>query len=1190
MEPELTTGKAKQYLPKERQMSSAISGAGFIRLWVFIFSFFGLILDCTVANGATYVWDGGGTNNNWSVIENWNPDGAPASASDTTIQLNGSLRTSPSQNIANPFQLNRLEFLNTGTEAFVLGGSQLQFVANGATQPRIYSSRLVTSTISANIDIPIDTTLYFEMGTWHLNLNGVISGSGGIDKLQNAGGISLYNGANSFSGGLTIRAIDDDWYMVNVYVSGAMGTGPVNLYGGTMATNKPSPGGLTFYNTTSHNNPINLFQTSPVFAGSPAGTATVTLNGNIDLNTFTLTLRGGGNGMINGVISEGAANAIRKFDTGAWTLSGVNTYTGSTIISNGTLTISGGGSIALSTSIVVEANTIIVIASTSGDSIGDAARVTLKSGTPSGKISISNNVIETVGSLYFDGIAQAAGTYGSSSSSAVYKDDTHFTGTGMLTVGSYGDDGSWANNTSDGAWSTASNWTNNFVPFGSGKTAYFTNAITGARVVSIDTSSLFIGNLAFGSPDAYNWTLKDNSILLVSTGMQPIVSVSANAATISSVINGYQGFVKKGSGTLTLSGANTYSGSTIISNGTLVVATNSALGTGTIILSGGTLVPDATARILANAVQAAAGTTSELRDNGDLTLNGPISGSGTLTINSLVSNSIWPAGDVAAFTGTLDFFVNSGGVNLRAKGNATNFSNATFLFSGATSGRGLIWNGTAGSTIQIGALSGTGGNIGAGEGVAFTLQVGALNTDTTFAGPITKPSSGVISLAKVGTGVLKLSGANTYSGSTIVSNGTLAIVGAGSIASSTNIIVASGAQLTLENTGNVLSNSADVYLKSSGVTYGKIYLTNGVNERIGHLFLNGVAQAGGTWGATDSGCRYTNDNFFAGEGVLSNSWGTSLLENVPEASNYTLVYELDIPANSQWGAVSIPYLVNNATNITKNSFSRIAYYMELVSGSSTQWVYVSMCPFIDDATKIGVPNAASGEFYNYALTGPITNATVMSNVGGITTGTGINTINLEFWPSNYGPANDYGVPGGANAGTYDFGDGGAATSSGHGSMQIHNYGAGQTLFGYNDWNNNTAVDLGIGNQGSGNPDWTFADNASSYSVKKLQVLALCDDRHSWWTADSDGNWNDIANWNNSIAGGNTSYAYFTNAITASRVVNQDYAGLNVAKLWFGSTGSYNWTVSGGNAINLTNALMSTPSITVSTNVFKGRCR
>jgi len=234
-----------------------------------------------------------------------------------------------------------------------------------------------------------------------------------------------------------------------------------------------------------------------------------------------------------------------------------------------------------------------------------------------------------------------------------------------------------------------------------------------------------------------------------------------------------------------------------------------------------------------------------------------------------------------------------------------------------------------------------------------------------------------------------------------------------------------------------------------------------------------------------------------GVGLLTASnpaWATNLLSNVPEAGGYQLVYEFPIPVNSLgWNSTPIPYTVNNSGSIPTGSFDRVAYYLQLDKpGGGSDWVYVSMNTFTNRADKTGVPNTASGEFYNFMNmpSGWIANGKIFSNVAGIVTGTGINTINLEFWPSNYGQNNGYGVPG-ANGSTFDFGDGGAGTGNGHGSMQIHNYGTVQTLFAYNAWGQARTSELGIGNQvgGSGNPDWTFnTSNISTYSSRTLQVL------------------------------------------------------------------------------------------------------
>ena len=59
-------------------------------------------------------------------------------------------------------------------------------------------------------------------------------------------------------------------------------------------------------------------------------------------------------------------------------------------------------------------------------------------------------------------------------------------------------------------------------------------------------------------------------------------------------------------------------------------------------------------------------------------------------------------------------------------------------------------------------------------------------------------------------------------------------------------------------------------------------------------------------------------------------------------------------------------------------------------------------------------------------------------------------------------------------------------------MQIHNHAnnANQTLFALNRWGGGAGgnFDLGIGNQGSGHPDWTFSESANQYTIKTLEVF------------------------------------------------------------------------------------------------------
>ncbi len=202
---------------------------------------------------------------------------------------------------------------------------------------------------------------------------------------------------------------------------------------------------------------------------------------------------------------------------------------------------------------------------------------------------------------------------------------------------------------------------------------------------------------------------------------------------------------------------------------------------------------------------------------------------------------------------------------------------------------------------------------------------------------------------------------------------------------------------------------------------------------------------------------------------------------VTEASDYTLVYSVDLPSFPSFASAGVAYSVTNAPYI--GSFSRVAYYLELQkAGENLQYVWVSMDAFTNRADKLGIPTlAADAVFQRY-----VANMNVFCNVPGVVTGTGIATGNIEFWPFNYANVNGKGVPG-ASEGTFDFGDR-CDFSSDYGSMQVHNYGAAQTLFALNHWNTGGPLEIGIGNNPADNPDWTFSNNGTAYSVKTLQVL------------------------------------------------------------------------------------------------------
>ena len=145
-----------------------------------------------------------------------------------------------------------------------------------------------------------------------------------------------------------------------------------------------------------------------------------------------------------------------------------------------------------------------------------------------------------------------------------------------------------------------------------------------------------------------------------------------------------------------------------------------------------------------------------------------------------------------------------------------------------------------------------------------------------------------------------------------------------------------------------------------------------------------------------------------------------------------------------------------------------------------------MDAFTGDLAKIGVPTFQSGAHFQQN----VANLNVYSNVKGIVTGAGLAGGNIEFWPNNYGPANSANVPN-ASGEVFDFGDEPTDPADGYGSMQVHNHDARQTLFALNHWSDGAQADLGLGNQPTGNPDWTFAANAGNYPAKRLRVLVRC---------------------------------------------------------------------------------------------------
>ena len=222
------------------------------------------------------------------------------------------------------------------------------------------------------------------------------------------------------------------------------------------------------------------------------------------------------------------------------------------------------------------------------------------------------------------------------------------------------------------------------------------------------------------------------------------------------------------------------------------------------------------------------------------------------------------------------------------------------------------------------------------------------------------------------------------------------------------------------------------------------------------------------------------NNSFAQLGTVP----TLASSNVSEASQYGVVYAIDLPTNAAYSTQSaINYAVNNS-GVSGINFKRVAYFMQLDS----KWVWASMDKFNANVslTDLGIPASNSSVGFQQVVTNLHVYGSAGSNVTNVTTD-GTNG-NVEIWPQCYSQATSLSGIGG-NSGTFDFNDTRSSGSGCYGSFQVHNYGASQTLFAFNNFISTGINDQGIGNNsGNANPDWTFMANANSYTTRKLYIM------------------------------------------------------------------------------------------------------
>jgi fibronectin-binding autotransporter adhesin len=701
------------------------------------------------------------------------------------------------------------------------------------------------------------------------------NGGGGKMALVKTGfGTLTLSGNNTFTGGTTINAGAG---MLQLGSAGAVQNSTVTL----LATNGLafSPGIGTF--NLGGLSGVSSFALTDTGAGSVA----ISVGADGDSTTYSGVLSGGG--------------SLSKIGAGTLTLSGNNTFTGGTTLSAGTLKVatiadSGNSNLANSGTLFIAGGTLEVtgagnVTGRTVDFIGSGT-IQIDGGN---SLTLNGPVLTPFGPV--TNIVMPSG--------------------GTLTFGGTADNSSLLLNVQSGALVLAKT---SSVVLSIHGAAEITGVNVGATVRLAGTGGDQIydgtgfgmvqmnGTLDFnGRSEGFDLLSGTGTVLNNGSGTSTMTvgtggSDSSFAGTIADNNNGGGGtmaLVKIGVGTLRLSGNNTFTGGTIVGGGTLESANNAALATTSsvgLISAGSTLAVNYGGASDYNQTQVvallgkttfAAGTAFGFDTNnavGAVTYGNAISiaagitklGAGTLTLSG--NNTF--TGGVTINGGTLQ--VGSAGALNSAAPNLVTFgfgSNGLLALNGfSITVSGLTTNPVTGTPA-----------VQNGNAAPATLTVNN-PTSNSFAGVLQDgPGGGALSLTKTGSGILALSGNNTFTGLLNINGGMLA-----------------------ESGGAIVANVHDQagFIYNSGVFGGRLFLD-------GTFTLNADFTAGG---------GMQNDIILpipTGRTIALN--GTGLDNEATLSLSGTLVLgagnshfnqgEIDLLSGSTLGLASGATLMNNAT-------------------------------------------------------------------------------------------------------------------------------------------------------------------------------------------------------------------------------------------------------------------------------------
>jgi autotransporter-associated beta strand protein len=504
--------------------------------------------------------------------------------------------------------------------------------------------------------------------------------------------------------------------------------------------------------------------------------------------------------------------------------------------------------------------------------------------------------------------------------------------------------------------------------------------------------------------------------------------------TYAGVISGNLALVKQGSAMQTLSGssANTYTGTTTVQGGRLHLSKSSGVNAigGNLVIDGGNVtfganeqIPNTTSVTITSGTLNGTGVNMDHRHNHtetfqQLTMTGGVFQTGM--------GSTWTITGAASFTGgagNTSFIGNSGaaisfgslsltGMNATA-GNNLGAPNSFTLYGNSASARSTITVGSGGLTLNgsvinlrrgdSGALGsrlvldgdvtttgssaslikedtvgGTTGQIGvelsssAGT-VTRSLNIGGGGADLTISIPISNGAATTAGITKTGPGTLILSAANTYTGTTEVLAGTLALAKSDSnnnISGSSAIRVGSGATLNVTGlAGSLLRLATGQTLQGNGTVQGNVeapagsFLAAGMSP--GHLTITGNYTQAGTLLVELAGYQQ------GGTQALPGQWQTNGYDWVSVGGQAVLDGYLNIQllAGFQPQSGDTFHVLTAAGGITDQGLDLLWQPGSLLPGQ--YWTYqiltVGQGPEQILQLQLGVPEPASGLLAGLAL-------------------------------------------------------------------------------------------------------------------------------------------------------------------------------------------------------------------------------